>query len=165
MLFRSERGLPAIEAMDEIVRDLWRLPQREFQYVAVNLLERLENKLPTSSIKTLEYMITHKSWWDTVDALAGHSVGTHFRRYPKIKEQYLKTWRKSENIWLRRTTILFQLGYKQETDFDLLGEIIYENLGSKEFFINKAIGWALRDRKSTRLNSSHIQKSRMPSSA
>jgi 3-methyladenine DNA glycosylase AlkD len=56
----------------------------------------------------------------------------------------LKKWRKSKNIWLRRTAILFQLGYKKETDFDLLTEIIRENLGSDEFFINKAIGWALR---------------------
>ncbi|HCR72353.1 MAG TPA: DNA alkylation repair protein, partial [Anaerolineae bacterium] len=61
-----------------------------------------------------------------------------------VKEKYLKKWRKSENIWLRRTTLLFQLGYKKETDFDLMCEIIKENLGSDEFFINKAIGWALR---------------------
>jgi 3-methyladenine DNA glycosylase AlkD len=56
----------------------------------------------------------------------------------------LSKWRASENFWLRRTTILFQLGYKQDTDFELLCDIIRENLGSKEFFINKAIGWALR---------------------
>jgi 3-methyladenine DNA glycosylase AlkD len=79
-----------------------------------------------------------------VDALASHAVGTQFKRFPDVREKYLKKWRKSDNLWLRRTTLLFQLGYKKETDFDLLCELIHENLGSDEFFINKAIGWALR---------------------
>jgi len=142
--FIHEHGLPPFEKLDVITHELWSLPQREFQYVAMNLIGKYEKKLEPDFITTLEYCIVTKSWWDTVDALAGHPVGTHFKRYPKIKEKYLKKWRKSGNIWLRRTTILFQLGYKQETDFDLLCEIIRENLGSDEFFINKAIGWALR---------------------
>ncbi len=146
LLFReyvNEHGLPAIEDLDEIVRELWRLPQREFQYAAMSLMERLEKKLPAKSIKTLEYMITRKSWWDTVDNIS-HIVGILFRRYPDVREKYLTNWRASKNIWLRRTAILFQLDFKRETDFDLLCDIIRENLGSKEFFINKAIGWALR---------------------
>lgn len=141
--FVSIHGLPPLDELDEITRDLWSLPQREFQYVAMSLMERLEKKLPKPSIKTLEYMITHKSWWDTVDNIA-HIVGVHFRRFPDVKEKYLAKWRTSKNIWLRRTAILFQLDYKQETDFDLMRNIIRENLGSDEFFINKAIGWALR---------------------
>jgi len=136
-------GLPTLEEIDEISRDLWSLPQREFQYVAMSLMERLEKKLPKSSIKTLEFMITHRSWWDTVDNIS-HIVGAHFRRFPDVKEKYLAKWRASKNMWLRRTAIIFQLEYKQETDFDLLRNIIRENLGSDEFFINKAIGWALR---------------------
>ena len=136
-------GLPTLEEIDAIALDMWSLPQREFQYVAMSLMERLEKKLPKPSIKTLEYMITHKSWWDTVDNIS-HIVGVHFRRFPDVKEKYLAKWRKSKNIWLRRTAILFQLDYKKETDFDLLCNIIRENLGSDEFFINKAIGWALR---------------------
>jgi 3-methyladenine DNA glycosylase AlkD len=112
--------------------------------VAVNLLGRLNKQLPPEFVDTMEYLITTKSWWDTVDSIAGGTVGVHFRRYPVIKNKYLARWRKSEDFWLRRTAILFQLNYKNETDFDLLCEIIRENLGSKEFFINKAIGWALR---------------------
>jgi 3-methyladenine DNA glycosylase AlkD len=61
-----------------------------------------------------------------------------------MRVKYLKKWRKSDDFWLRRTTLLFQLGYKTETDFDLLCALIHENLGSDEFFINKAIGWSLR---------------------
>lgn len=140
----TEHGMPAVGELDEIVHNLWDLPQREFQYAAVGFVGRLDKHLPSKSIKTLEYMITHKSWWDTVDSIAGGTVGVHFKRFLDIREKYLTKWRVSENFWLRRTTILFQLNYKQETDFDLLCEIIRENLGSKEFFINKAIGWSLR---------------------
>jgi 3-methyladenine DNA glycosylase AlkD len=139
----GKHGLPALNEVDVIARDLWELPQREFHYVAISLLERLEKKLPAKSIKTVEYLITHKSWWDTVDNVS-HIVGVLFKRFPDVRAKYLPKWRVSKNIWLRRTAILYQLDYKAETDFDLLSAIIRENLGSTEFFINKAIGWALR---------------------
>jgi len=142
--FYKEHGLPELSELDEILRDLWSLPEREFQYVGMGLLGKFEKQLPGKFIDTVEYLIVTKSWWDTVDAMASHTVGTHFRRFPKIREKYLKKWRKSKNLWLRRTAILFQLGYKKETNFDVLIEIISENVGSDEFFINKAIGWALR---------------------
>lgn len=142
--FYQEHGFPELSDLDEILRDLWALPEREFQYIAMGLLGKFEKKLPAGFIDIIEYLIITKSWWDTVDTIASHTIGTHFRRFPKIRDRYLKKWRKSKNIWLRRTAILFQLGYKQETDFELLTEIVCENLGSNEFFINKAIGWALR---------------------
>lgn len=142
--FIKQNGLPSITDLDVIVRELWDLPQREFQYLATSLIGKMETQLEADFIATLEYLITHKSWWDTVDTIAGHPVGIMFKRYPKVKAKYLKKWRKSENFWLRRTTLLFQLAYKEETDFELLCELIKENLGSNEFFINKAIGWALR---------------------
>jgi 3-methyladenine DNA glycosylase AlkD len=142
--FYVEYGLPEVSELDPILRDLWAIPQREFQYVGLGLLDKLEKKLPAQFIKTIEYLIVTKSWWDTVDAIATHTVGTHFRRFPQVREKYLPKWRVSKNIWLRRTAILFQLNYKKETDFDLLSDIIRENLDSKEFFINKAIGWSLR---------------------
>ena len=142
--FYAKHGLPDVNDLDPILRDLWALPQREFQYIGLGLLGKLEKKLPAKFIKTFEYLIVTKSWWDTVDAIAGHTVGTHFRRFPEVREKYLPRWRASNNIWLRRTAILFQLNYKKETDFELLCDIVRENLDSKEFFINKAIGWALR---------------------
>jgi 3-methyladenine DNA glycosylase AlkD len=142
--FYKAHGYPELAELDEIVRDLWALPQREFQYMGMGLLSKFEKQLPAGFIDIVEYLIVTKSWWDTVDAIASHTVGTHFKRFPNVRENYLKKWRKSKNLWLRRTTILFQLGYKKETNFELLTEIISENVGSNEYFINKAIGWALR---------------------
>lgn len=142
--FYAENGLPDISELDVVVRDIWRLPQREYKYMAMGLMDRFEKNLPADFIETIEYLIVTESWWDTVDKLASHQVGTLFKRYPAVKLKYLKKWRRTKNIWLRRSTLLFQLGYKQETDFDLMCELIHENLGSDEFFINKSIGWSLR---------------------
>ena len=152
----AAHGLPAPTHLDRILRGLWALPQREFQYAATSLLGRLETQLPTTFIRTLEYLIVTKSWWDTVDTISTGALGVHFKRYPKVRDSTLARWRKSKNLWLRRACILFQLNYKQETDFPLMKEIIRENLGSKEFFINKAIGWALRQY--TRIDPKGVRK-------
>ncbi len=142
--FISRNGLPAMADLDPILRELWSMPQREFQYAAMGLLGRFEKELPAKFIKTLEYLLVTKSWWDTVDTISGHTLGVHFRRFPEVRAKYLAKWRASDSFWLRRACLLFQLNYKKETDFALLCEIICENLSSKEFFINKAIGWSLR---------------------
>jgi 3-methyladenine DNA glycosylase AlkD len=142
--FISSNGLPSLHDLSIILSDQWSLPQREFQYAAVGFLGKFQKQIPASFIKTIESMLVTKSWWDTVDSIAGGPVGVHFQRFPEVREKYLAKWRAADNFWLRRTAILFQLNYKRETDFDLLCEIIRENLGSQEFFINKAIGWSLR---------------------
>jgi 3-methyladenine DNA glycosylase AlkD len=154
--FIAANGPPPIKELDTILRDLWALPQREFQYAASSFLGRSEKELPAGFIKTIEYMLVTKSWWDTVDTISGGPLGVHFRRFPEVREKYLARWRASDNFWLRRAAILFQLNYKKETDFDLLCTIIRENLGSKEFFINKAIGWALRQY--ARVDASAVKK-------
>jgi 3-methyladenine DNA glycosylase AlkD len=140
----ASHSLPPLAELDTVLRDLWALPQREYQYAATSLLSRCKPELPAAFITTLEYLITTKSWWDTVDTIATGTLGVHFKRYPAVRKRTLARWRKSEDFWLRRACILFQLNYKAETDFALLSDIICENLDSREFFINKAIGWALR---------------------
>ena len=142
--FIKENSFPPLEDLSPILLDLWSLPEREYQYAALMLLGKFEKKLPPEFIETIETLLTTKSWWDTVDTIASNTVGTHFKRFPDIREIKLEEWRKSDDFWLRRTCILFQLKYKDNTDFELLKTSILENLGSKEFFINKAIGWALR---------------------
>ena len=141
--YRSH-GLPPLAELDPILRDLWGLPQREYQYAGSGLLERFETQLPAGFISTIQHLLTTKSWWDTVDTIVIGTVGVHFRRYPAVRDRTLARWRKSKDFWLRRSALLFQLNYKADTDFGLLCDIICENLGSDEFFINKAIGWALR---------------------
>ncbi|MBL8079661.1 MAG: DNA alkylation repair protein [Anaerolineales bacterium] len=86
----KEHGLPPLDKLDMIVRELWGLPRREFQYTALGLMSKLETKVDENFITTIEYLIITKSWWDTVDTLAGHSVGAQFKRFPKVKEKYLK---------------------------------------------------------------------------
>jgi 3-methyladenine DNA glycosylase AlkD len=143
--FVAEHGLPAPELLEPVVLALWQRPQRECQYIAVGLLEKGGKRLAAPVVDLLERLIVTKSWWDTVDALAGDLAGEQFRRFPAARQAALPRWRASDNIWLRRSAILFQLGYKAETDAALLLAIVAENRASGEFFIQKAIGWALRE--------------------
>jgi len=142
--FYRLKGVPALDDLDEVVHELWNIPYREFKYIAIDMLVRFSNDLPGDFIVNLENLITDQSWWDTVDSLAGEVVGAFFLRHPELRDKTLKRWRSSSDLWLRRTCLVFQLKYKNATDFELMKGIILENLGTKEFFINKAIGWALR---------------------
>ncbi|RZM74688.1 DNA alkylation repair protein [Leptolyngbya iicbica] len=141
----ANHGLPPLDQLDAIVRTLWSWPEREYQYLALNFLDKYQKQLTPDWVPLLEYLVTTKSWWDTVDAIANHNVGKLLQKYPEIRDRTLTPWRQSDHIWLRRTTILFQLGYKAETDVPLLWAIVAENQASDEFFIQKAIGWALRE--------------------
>jgi 3-methyladenine DNA glycosylase AlkD len=132
---------------------MWALPEREYQYTAIGLLQGCQKKLVPGHVPLLEYLIVNKSWWDTVDGLAAHQVGRLFTAFPHIRDEHIGRWRRSDNIWLRRTAILFQLDYKAQTDEALLFDIIRENLDSKEFFIQKAIGWVLREYSKTNAES------------
>lgn len=143
--FYKENGLPEMEELKQITLDLWELPEREFQYVAIGLLRNFTKKWDEDFIDLFEQLIITKSWWDSVDGLASWMVGEHFIRFPDIRDKYIDRWMKSGNIWLQRTCLLFQLGYKEKTDEMLMDSIIMALNGSNEFFINKAIGWILRE--------------------
>ena len=143
--FLKTENLPPKERLEEIVKNLWEKPEREYQYFAQELLFRYRRELATADISLLEYMITTKSWWDTVDFLAAKLVGAYLQEYPELRREYVEKWLNSGDLWLQRTAVLFQLKYKKETDAALLASTIRCLLGSKEFFINKAIGWALRE--------------------
>ena len=120
----------------------WRQPEREFQYLAVDYLGRLKGLLTAGDIPKLRELAVKKSWWDTVDGI-DVLIGDIALRFPRVKEIMLK-WSSDGNVWLRRIAINHQLMYKEQTDEALLERIIINNLGSREFFINKAIGWSLR---------------------
>lgn len=122
----------------------YELPEREFQYFAIDYMEVVINLFTPKDIDNIEILLTSKSWWDSVDAI-NRIVGHIARNYPKVKEDILTKWIKSENIWLNRISIIFQLKYKENTDTEFLSKAILYNAHSEEFFINKAIGWALRE--------------------
>lgn len=143
--FIAASGLPQPAELEAIVWGLWQMPEREYQYVAQDLLHRMRKHVTPHHLPLLERLITTKSWWDTVDGLASHAVVGLFTRHPEVRDSIITRWRSSDNFWLRRTTLLFQLGYKDKTDEALLFSLIEQNLESKEFFIQKAIGWILRE--------------------
>jgi 3-methyladenine DNA glycosylase AlkD len=143
--FFQKNGTPEIADLQGIILELWQLPEREFQYVALSLLRKFAVKVPEDFIELYEYLIITKSWWDSVDGIASWLVGVHFQRFPHLKEKYIRKWMQGGNMWLQRTCILFQLGYKDRTDLQLLELTIKFLADSKEFFIRKAIGWALRE--------------------
>lgn len=129
----------------EWVEPLWALPEREFACVAIDILVKVRKTLVPEDIALIEHCIVTNSWWDTVDGLASNVVGYLFDRYPTLRDEYAPKWASSDNMWLNRTAILFQLGYKGKTDEARLYDYIRQHAGSTPFFIQKAIGWALRE--------------------
>lgn len=127
----------------DFVEACWESPYREMQYVATDYLNALVEQLTPQDLSRIELLITRKSWRDTVDAL-DKVIGGIFLNFPEIRAQLIH-WSQHDNIWLRRVAIDCQLSLKRQTDQTLLSEVIQNNFGQSEFFINKAIGWALRE--------------------
>lgn len=125
------------------VRQCWDCRYRELQYVAIDYLRLIKRQLTPQHIPLLYELIVQKSWWDTIDGL-DQIVGEIALNYPEINAILLQ-WSCDDNFWLRRIAIDHQLLRKEKTDTQLLEQILLNNLGQSEFFINKAIGWALRD--------------------
>ncbi len=121
----------------------WKKPYREAHYIGVEYVLLHKKQLGSSDLENLKYLITHQSWWETVDSL-DVVVGEVVLKDPKLKKTMLK-WSLDDNIWLRRVAIDYQQEYKMETDTEVFTQIISNNFGSTEFFVNKAIGWSLRD--------------------
>jgi len=129
-----------------LVKKLYELQEREFHYCAMEIMDKfLKNKYKTNDIGLMEYMICTNSHWDTVDFIAKHILGNYLICFPDKTEEIVLDFSSSKNMWLNRSAILFQLGYKEKTDKKLLFSLCRTHAGSKEFFIKKAIGWSLRE--------------------
>jgi len=142
--FFKEYSLPDIKDLQQIATELWNLEFRELHYFAMELIEKMIKKVDISFVQFLEYLILNNSWWDSVDMIAPTLVKNHFERFPELIPEYSKKWINSDNIWLQRSAILFQLNRKKNTDLDLLFQLILIRQDSKEFFVQKAMGWILR---------------------
>lgn len=127
----------------EFANICWMKDYREAQYIAINYLSMNLKKLTDKDLPKLKQLIVSKSWWETVDSLDA-MVGSIVLKNKQLENKMLE-WSISDNIWLKRVAIDFQQEYKEKTNTELLEKIISNNLGSDEFFINKAIGWSLRD--------------------
>ncbi len=143
--FLQKEYLPDKNRLEETIKTLWKKPQREFQYFAQELTFKYKKQFEKKDIALFEFMISNKSWWDTVDFIAAKITGEYFKLFPSEIKNLTENWLASGNIWLQRSCLLFQLKYKENTDTELLSHFINKLTGSEEFFINKAIGWVLRE--------------------
>ncbi len=143
--FFNRAFLPPKASLENLMKILWQKPEREFHYFGQELAFCYKQDSDINDILIYEYMIRHKSWWDTVDYIANKLVGNYFLQFPNEVDSYVDKWISSNNIWLQRSTLLFQLKYKDRLDTQLLQSIINRLTPSNEFFINKAIGWILSE--------------------
>ncbi|HEM4974709.1 DNA alkylation repair protein [Streptococcus suis] len=127
----------------EFVEACWSKPYREFQYIAIDYLVTKKKDLVIADLPRLKKLAQSKSWWDSIDGL-DKLVGKIVLDNPEAKQTILE-WSLDDDFWLRRIAIDHQLLQKEKTDTELLEQILINNLNQTEFFINKAIGWSLRD--------------------
>jgi len=128
----------------EVSSELFAMPEREFQYVAMAYLLKAKNSWDSRVPLLVHRWVDDNSWWDVVDVLGPKVLGLYFQRFPQERSEWISIWMKSPNFWHQRLCILFQLDYKKNTDVTHLSTIILSLNTSKEFFIQKAIGWSLR---------------------
>jgi|SRR5690554_181595 len=143
--FLVKNNLLEKEDAFSMVKELWKASQRELHYFGQEYFFKYAKQFQVSDIELIEYLITHNSWWDTIDFIATKPLSEYFRLYPDERNKIVQQWIESGDIWLQRSAVLFQLKYKAETDLQLLTYIILNLNDSKEFFIKKAIGWILRE--------------------
>ena len=134
---------PTEDDLVDLTVALWARDEREHQYAALWILRRNLATLTPEFVPTARTAITTRSWWDTVDTLAQHVVGTIVHRHREL-EALMAEWLESEDLWLARTSILHQERWKADTDPDVLFAACLARAADKEFFLRKAIGWALR---------------------
>ena len=154
-IFESREDKENAIAMSKYMRnmfDFYGLPtpkrkeedsHREFQYLVYDYLLAMKQYVSYDDIPKIKEYIVNKSWWDTIDFLC-KVIGDIELRDLRVKDLMLE-WSKDDNIWIKRTAIEHQLNLKEKTDYELLEKIIINCFGTDEFFINKAIGWALRE--------------------
>jgi 3-methyladenine DNA glycosylase AlkD len=128
----------------QLLQDLWKKEHREFQYAALCLARRNSKFQSDAMFGTYEMMIRNKSWWDTVDEIAPHLVGSLVCKNPRHLS-LMDKWIQDPHMWIRRSALLFQLRFKRDTNEKKLFDYCEEVMHEKEFFIRKAIGWALRE--------------------
>jgi 3-methyladenine DNA glycosylase AlkD len=142
--FIAKSGYPPYEQLEEMVQYAWEQPEREWQYIALEIVEKSVKKADQNLIDLAEWMITNKSWWDSVDFIAPNIAGVLLKKYPEIKMQCIEKWMQSGNLWLQRSCLIHQLRDNKTADRALLFNLCERLADHPDFFIRKAIGWSLR---------------------
>jgi len=141
--------LGSFAAWHDTVLALWREAAfREERYAAITLTgQRCYQAFRTSleALPLYEELIVTGAWWDLVDEVAEHRVGDLLRAHPASMRPVILAWSRDDDLWKRRSAIICQIFHKEATDLDLLSACIEPNLADRDFFIRKAIGWALRE--------------------
>jgi len=148
LLFKTmtnEMVLPSYEEMKKEVWGLFQLEEREYHYIAIELLSKYKQQLNVKDLLFCHRLIEMKSWWDSVDSIAPKIVGDIVMANRVKGESVMVEWAKSSNMWTNRASILHQLKYKTKTNEELLFATIERHAESKEFFLQKSIGWVLRE--------------------
>ena len=129
-----------------IAWELFQMKEREFHQTAIDLLvKEFKKNFVLEDIQLIEKLIITNSWWDSVDSIAKYLLGGYLLQFPSETLNTIERFSNSDNMWLNRSAILFQLSYKVKTNFEILKSECEKHKYSNEFFIQKAIGWALRD--------------------
>jgi 3-methyladenine DNA glycosylase AlkD len=118
--------------------------EREYQYFAVDYLRRHVRMCSARFLTTARRLVTTRSWWDTVDGIASRTVGPVVAAHPELGAT-MDRWVRDRNLWVARTAILHQLTFRERTDADRLFEMCLTRAADTDFFLRKAIGWALRE--------------------
>lgn len=144
----TDHPIGSAAAWRRAVLAIWRNARfREERYCAIELTGARAYRAyqDLAALPMYEEMIVSGAWWDYVDALAIHRVGAFLLRdFPRPMKAEMRRWSRGADMWKRRTSILCQITFKVDTDLGLLYDCIRPSLGSREFFLRKAIGWALR---------------------
>ena len=130
--------------LSRLIKECFDEPQREIHYFAIELLGHHHKIWSKKTIPLIEWIVTHQSWWDSVDSLNSFVISKFFVQFPDEIESTTSKWNQSSNKWLQRMSLLFQLTYKKKTNTTLLAKYIEHCELEEDFFIRKAIGWALR---------------------
>lgn len=129
----------------ELIQELWQHEEREYHYVAIDWLNAWKKEwINEEDSNKLRWLIENNTWWDSVDAIASNYLGKYAMKFPESAKEMVQEWRDDSNFWINRSCLIFQLKYKKEVDFELLKSLIVQFQPNKEFFIQKAIGWSLR---------------------
>jgi 3-methyladenine DNA glycosylase AlkD len=142
--FFRAHPIPSPSELEVVIREAYHSPYRELHYAAIEWLAFQKKYWSPQMIPLIEWLLITNSWWDSVDLLNTTVIGPFFLQFPDQKEPVTRKWNLSENCWLQRSSLIFQLLYKEKTDTRLLAEFIENRQSDNEFFIRKAIGWALR---------------------